>query len=91
MIQNLAIKIFGSLAIFLAVFFLGYLVYENNQLKAKVEHAKEEHDNLLNLCNSQRELDQRISNSLFIHNTTEPSVNSFQQIVNELYKEKAKQ
>lgn len=88
MIQNLAIKVFGSLAIFLAVFLLGYLVYENNQLKAKVEHAKKEHDNLLNLCNSQRELDQIISNSLFIHNTTEPSVNSFQQIVNELFKER---
>lgn len=79
-------KIVIIFVIVVLCFLLGTLKTENARLSKSLEYSKKTQNELLDLCKSQADTKERINNALFIHRSTEPSVNSFQNIVDELYR-----
>lgn len=89
MIQNLAIKIIlGVLTIFVCSL-LGYLKYENGQLRADLAHSEKTQAELLWLCGANKQTQDRVTSALLL--SKEPaSIESFKGVVDILFEGKDK-
>lgn len=87
MIQNLAIKIIlGVLTIFVCSL-LGYLKYENGQLRADLAHSEKTQAELLWLCGANKQTQDRVTSALLL--SKEPAtIESFKGVVDILFEGK---
>lgn len=85
--SNLIFKIFlGVLTIFVCSL-LGYLKYENGQLRADLAHSEKMQKELLWLCGANADTQKRVSEALIL--SKEPaSIESFKGVVDILFDSK---
>lgn len=87
MIQNLIIKIFVGIMVLGVCFLLGYLKYENGQLRADLEQSVKMQNELLNLCSANADTQKRVSEALLL--SKEPAtIESFKGVVDILFDSK---
>lgn len=84
MIQNLAIKIFVGLAVVLICILLGYLKYENGQLRADLAQSQKIQSEILWLCGANKETQDKVTSALML--SKEPAtIESFKGVVDILF------
>lgn len=84
MIQSLLIKLAAGLMVLLVCFLLGYLKYENAQLKADLAHSEKTQTDLLWLCGANKQTQDKVLNALLL--SKEPaSIESFKGVLDILF------
>ena len=84
MMQNLAIKIIVGFVVLGVCFLLGYLKYENEQLRADLVQSKKEQNELLWLCGANKQTQDRVTSALLL--SKEPAtIESFKGVVDILF------
>lgn len=87
MIQNLAFKIIVGVLVLFVCSLLGYLKYENGQLRADLAHSEKMQKELLWLCGANADTQKRVSEALIL--SKEPaSIESFKGVVDILFDSK---
>ena len=87
MIQNLAIKILLGVGIVFICFLLGYLKYENGQLRADLAHSEKMQNELLWLCGANKQTQDKVTSALML--SKEPAtIESFKGVVDILFEGK---
>lgn len=85
--QNLAIKIFVGLAVVLICILLGYLKYENGQLRADLAQSQKIQSEILWLCGANKETQDKVTSALML--SKEPAtIESFKGVVDILFEGK---
>lgn len=84
MIQSLAIKILVGVGVVFICFLLGYLKYENGQLRADLAYSKKTQAELVLLCEANKQTQDKVASALLI--TKEPAtIESFKSVVDILF------
>lgn len=87
MMQNLAIKIIIGAIVLGVCFLLGYLKYENGQLRADLAQSEKNQNELLWLCGANKQTQDRVTSALLL--SKEPaSIESFKGVVDILFEGK---
>lgn len=87
MIQNLAFKIIVGVLVLFVCSLLGYLKYENGQLRENLAHSEKMQKELLWLCGANADTQKRVTDALIL--SKEPaSIESFKGVVDILFDSK---
>lgn len=65
---------------------IGYLEYENSQLKSDIKKAQKTQEEILWLCRANKNTQKKVSNALMISNSP-ASLESFKSVLDELFKD----
>lgn len=87
MIQNLLIKILIGVGVVFLCGVLGYLKYENGQLRVDLAHSEKMQSELLFLCNANKQTQDKVASALML--SKEPAtIESFKGVVDILFENK---
>lgn len=87
MIQNLAVKIIVGVLVLFVCSLLGYLKYENSQLRENLAYSEKMQKELLWLCGANADTQKRVTDALIL--SKEPaSIESFKSVVDILFDDK---
>lgn len=87
MIQNLLIKILIGIGVVFLCGLLGYLKYENRQLRADLAHSEKMQSELLWLCGANKQTQDKVTSALML--SKEPAtIESFKGVVDILFEGK---
>lgn len=87
MIQNLLIKILIGVGVVFLCALLGYLKYENRQLRADLAHNEKMQAELLWLCGANKQTQDKVTSALML--SKEPAtIESFKGVVDILFEGK---
>lgn len=84
---NLVFKIIVGMIVLFVCFLLGYLKYENSQLRVDLAHSEKTQAELLWLCGANKQTQDRVTSALML--SKEPaSIESFKGVVDILFDDK---
>ena len=84
---NLAFKIVSGVIVLIVCFLLGYLKYENNQLRSDLAHSEKMQSELLWLCGANKQTQDKVTSALML--SKEPAtIESFKGVVDILFEGK---
>lgn len=87
MMQGIVIKIIIGAMVLGVCFLLGYLKYENGQLRSDLAHSEKMQNDLIWLCGANKETQDKVTSALML--SKEPAtIESFKGVVDILFEGK---